>query len=292
MDFEALITTSKSSDTNGHTDKSREDNPYADLSAFLAQMASPDKHQDDIKSSHLKMASSKPSANALLDAQKSTTQKTSNSLLQSQPRNSLLKESKPAHQNSLLNSQTNLSKSQNNPLLTQNNVLPFQKVKTNPLLAQPSSLTTKSNSVDTVPNDSDVKIINTTSESEQSNDTELFNSFLKGQVKQESVSDLLSVSTDTKASTDDIEMISAKLEQTEITASSEKTEVIAEKTEDAAESKTMDTKSLLRQRLMDRKNLGIVTRQTTIVYTYVGVATYTVHWSWTSDHLYLMALWW
>ncbi|XP_067931955.1 mitogen-activated protein kinase 7-like isoform X2 [Watersipora subatra] len=282
IDFGALIP-SKSLDT------SQTDDPYADLDAFLAQLASPAKIKTSSSTSHNALLSqvNKPSTNPLLASNKPTNSllesnqapntllaaSTSNSLLATQtpPKNFLLAANASAStqksdvQNALLqgqdtvkshndvttNSQTN---KRSNPLLDQADVVSFQQSCHNPLLGdckpnqsvgavEPSHIKTDAQSENAGNNISFMSnvIVPTTSESDQSNDTELFDSLFK-KVKTEEA-DELTVNTLAGVSTDDIEMISAKLKQTDLAET--KQEITEEK---------LDTKSILRQRLMDKQN--------------------------------------
>ena len=275
MDFGALIS-SKSQDTSSQTSSKigKDGDPYADLSAFLAQLASPDeKLKKSPNSNPLLSVKTAESSNSLLDSQKANPllagQSQANSLLTGQSKNPLLDGSKPANpllagkaSNSLLATQpTNPllagaqpSKSDNsNSLLSQQPKLPFQNTSSN---NNPLLFGSVSKLSETKPEQTENKVTTTitlsTSESDQSNDTELFNSFLKNRSapdKSEGSPEQLTVNTQEKTTTDDIEMISAKLEQTDITGDK------AEAQKDATESsKPMDAKELIRKRLMEKKN--------------------------------------
>lgn len=262
IDFNALIT------PTSQTTSKTEDNPYADLNNFLAQMASPRKESNtnSTPSANPLLPANKdqPITNSLLDAQKQTSPSSvvsqrapNNPLLESQNNNRLLQGAQPASQNSLLNSQANL-------LLSQKGTQPFQKSNQNPLLigakeAAELAPTSKDHLQSSVNSKSEkmadtkstkgilVPVTLTTSESEHSNDTDLFTSFMKdkNENEKEVPLDLLTVSTVAKSNSDDIEMISAKMKQTEISDSQPGEE---------PESKVVDTKSILRQRLIDKQN--------------------------------------
>lgn len=264
IDFNALIS-SKMADA-----RQVEDDPYADLNAFLAQVALPDtKSKGDNAAGNALLTGkpTQPSTNPLLAANQPapTGLKTSNSLLESQSANPLLAKSTKAN-NSLLDSQPNKT---TNPLLAQAVNVPFQKSNNNPLLFGSAERNSLLESSENPLIKADIKkekggeeereiisiTVPTTSESDQSNDTELFNTFLKGHVKAESdAPDSLTVSTVAKAASDDIEMISAKLRQTDISGEKAemKGEVKVERPEE--ESRATDTKSILRQRLIDKQN--------------------------------------
>lgn len=271
INFDALIT-SKTADS-GKTD----DDPYADLNDFLAQLASPVKELSGVAPD-----SSKSTKNPLLAGGKPVMSQNA-TLAESHNGNPLLAGVKPIQHNSLLASQAKLeiknpllagskpnpllnSQSTTNPLLAQAKALPFQNsnnkllfsaAQTNPLLeggqsGLPPTQGIKSEKAEQVDNDVITVTVPTTSDSDQSNDTELFNNFLRNRVRTESDADHLTVNTGSKPNSDDIEMISAKLKQTDI--SDVKPEVLEKKEMEEGESKALDTKSILRQRLIDKQN--------------------------------------
>lgn len=257
IDFGALITP-KSAGTS-----QVDDDPYADLNAFLAQLASPVKEDAPSTSAANPLlagstSNNKSTTNSLLAANlpASTQQTTSNSLLQSQPTNPLLAGAAASQRNPLLDSQASKP---SNPLLTQTKSLPFQKSNKHPLLfgSTKSNPLLGSNFKNDVKSEQDGEeqqpavnvVVTTTSESDQSNDTELFNSFIRNHAKGDTeTSEPLTINTVVKTSSDDIEMISAKLKQTELT------EETTDKPDEETEAKVQDTKSILRQRLIDKQN--------------------------------------
>lgn len=296
MDFGALISSKSQESSQTSSTTNKDGDPYADLNAFLAQLASPDeKLKKSPNSNPLLSVKTTDASNSLLNSQPVNPllagQNQGNSLLANQSKNLLLEGSKPANPllagkpyNPLLAGQpTNslLATQSTNPLLAgapankvdstnsllgQQAKLPFQNTSnSNPLLFGVPSKTaetganpllfgvaSKAAEVGIKPEVTDNKttaITLSTSESDQSNDTDLFNSFLKNrgstEKQSEDSSEQLTVNTLEKPTTDDIEMISAKLEQTDITS---------DKTAANKEDKPMDAKELIRKRLMEKKN--------------------------------------
>lgn len=242
------------------------DNPYADLNDFLAQFAAPDRTSNtpSVPSSNplLAVKTAKP-ANLLLNQQKPTTV-SNNPLLQSQKVNPLLAGAQSVKANPLLNSQSNVPTPQNNSLLAQDkSTLPFQSSSTNSLLAgavPPNPLlagAAKSNSLlanndrttmstTTLPQ----TLVVTSSESEHSNDTDLFTNFINKSGAAQSKDETASLTVNTsvaKAGSDDIEMISAKLEQTDINNEKEVVSV-----EEEVENKEMGVRERIRN-IINRK---------------------------------------
>ena len=341
MDFGTLIQQKSCGNKQNSTEK---DDPYADLNAFLAQLASPTK--DDSVKSHNNNESNRPisnSSNSLLAG--AISDKTRTSKHGSSRQNSLLGQNIPSDSQTKANPLlTGASKAnpllvgapkanpllvgapKANPLLagsTNTNPLLAGASKPNPLLAgaskpnpllagvtgrgavsnsllvgatKPNALLAANTSLVLRPTDDRFDyqshqdsqdafskaqdgqdkgvVVVSTSEDDHSNDADLFNKIVNNQM----------LKVDTTEKSDDVEMLSAKLEQTEISdakASTQDIEMLSAKLDQAdllkgktaAEElagKALDTKLLLRQRIMQAK----LNKQATGVYLSLCVKRY------------------